>query len=88
MYLTRYLSPKLNTSLSYDSGEGGADFIVGFNDEQIIIEVGSGEKSYRQIIQTAKKVKSKYNLVVAKDALNYEAEHHAVKIPFEWFLLI
>jgi len=88
MYLKRLLYNKINSFLAYDSSEGGADFILGFAERKIVIEVGTGEKGYKQVKKTAQKVKSDYNLVIAKETLDYSKEYNAIKIPLNIFLLI
>lgn len=88
MYLSRYLFKKLETSLTYDSAQGGADFIVGFGKERIIIEVGMGEKGLRQVQQTASKVPAKYGLIVSKGSLKLSEDESVVFIPLEYFLLV
>ncbi len=88
MYLVRYLSRKPSSSITYDSSEGGADFIVSVGEENIILEVGRGEKGFEQINKTAKKVNAKYGLVISKDSLYFSEKDNAVRIPVEYFLLI
>lgn len=87
MYLMKYLSGRINTSINYDYAEGGADFIVSFGREKIIMEVGRGNKGFGQIKKTAKKIKAKYGLVIANDSLFFSKESNAVRIPLEMFLL-
>lgn len=38
------------------------DFIVGFDNEQIIMEVGWTKKDFRQVNETVKKVTAKYKI--------------------------
>ncbi|MFA5855662.1 MAG: AAA family ATPase [Candidatus Gracilibacteria bacterium] len=87
MYLHRILSKNFGGSLTYDSAQGGADFILGMGKRRIVIEVGSGQKDYRQVIATAKRVSASYGLVISEDALAYEKEFDAVKVPLKMFLL-
>ncbi|MFH1375851.1 MAG: AAA family ATPase [Patescibacteria group bacterium] len=87
MYLYRIFYRKHGTSLTYDSAKGGADFILGMGEQKIVIEVGAGEKGYRQVIATAKKVKSKYGLIISNNALEYSEEFNTVKVPLRLFLL-
>ena len=88
MYLVRFLYKKINTSLTYDNSQGGADFIIGFGKQKIIIEVGAGKKDYSQVRKTAQKVKSKYGLIICNNELDYSEENNAVKLPLKYFLLI
>ncbi|TRZ52576.1 hypothetical protein D4R99_02520 [bacterium] len=87
MYLSRFLYKKINASLTYDSSQGGADFIVGFGNQKIIVEVGAGKKGYGQISKTAQKVSAKYSLVVCNSDLEYSKEYSAVRLPLKYFLL-
>ncbi|EKE20420.1 MAG: hypothetical protein ACD_7C00582G0003 [uncultured bacterium] len=87
MYLSRFLFKKINTSLTYDNAQGGADFILGFAKDKIVIEVGMGNKNNRQVIKTANKVKAKYGLVISKNGLNFFEEENIVQIPLKYFLL-
>lgn len=88
MYLHGILPPFSGISLSYDMGEGGADFVVSLANQKIVIEVGTGKKDYRQIIQTAEKIKPKYSLILSNNNLEYSKEYNAVKIPLKHFLLL
>ncbi|MBI5207105.1 MAG: hypothetical protein HY934_04865 [Candidatus Firestonebacteria bacterium] len=88
MYLNRFIPRFGGYSLTYDAASGGADFIVNFINHKIIIEVGTGEKNFKQIINTSKKVSSKYGLIISNDDLSYDSEINAVKIPLKYFLLI
>jgi len=88
MYLNRFLYKKINTSLTYDSAQGGADFIVGFGRERVIIEVGAGNKGYKQTEKTAKKASAKYSIVVCNNDFEYSEEYNAIKVPLKYFLLI
>jgi hypothetical protein len=88
MYLKRFLGGKINTSLTYDSAEGGADFIVGYANKKIIIEVGAGSKDYRQLLNTAAKVTADYGFAVCNDDLESPETGNVLKIPLKYFLLI
>lgn len=88
MYLNRILYKHPGMSLTYDSAAGGADFILGAGNQRIVIEVGAGKKDYRQVIATAKKVQSNYNLIVCNESLAYDEKLNAVKVPLRLFLLI
>jgi len=85
MYLNSILK---NFSLSYDSREGGADFIISNLNRKIILEASFGEKSYRQIVETSKRVKPSYNLIISSNDLEYSEELNAVKVPLKYFLLM
>lgn len=88
MYLNRILYKKINKSITYDNAQGGADFIVGWERERIIIEVGSGDKGVRQIKSTMSKVDAKYGFTISNNDLNLIEKENIVQVPFEYFLLI
>jgi hypothetical protein len=87
MYLYRIFYNTPMKSLTYDSAEKGADFILGFGKQKLVIEVGSGKKGYKQIIPTSRKAKPTYSLIISEEALEYSEELNAVKVPFKLFLL-
>lgn len=90
MYLYRLCDKKPNFSLTYDSAKGGADFIVSAGEKKIVIEVGVNKKEYRQVSQTAEKVKASYGIIISEQAkdLEYNQEINALKIPLNYFLLM
>lgn len=88
MYLNRALHKRPRYSLTYDSMKGGADFVVNYNNEKIVIEVGAGKKDFKQIIQTSEKVKAKYSLIISESELELNEELNAVKIPIKYFALM
>ncbi|TRZ47791.1 MAG: ATP-binding protein [Dehalococcoidia bacterium] len=88
MYISRKLYKMPNTSITYDSMEGGADFIVKIGNKKIIIEVGAGNKDWKQVVKTASRVKVSHSLVICNNDLEYSEFNNAVKIPFKYFLLI
>lgn len=87
MYFVRYLSNK-KASLVYDSSLGGADFFIKLGDQGIVVEVGYGEKNFKQIENTSKRIKSKYGIALSMSPLNLNQEKTAVTIPLSYFLLI
>ncbi len=88
MYLHRLINTKPGFSLVYDSAKGGADFIIRTQAGEIAIEVGAGNKDYRQVAATSRKINAKYGLVISNDDLHYSETNNAVKIPLRYFLLI
>ncbi|MBI4653363.1 ATP-binding protein [Candidatus Kuenenbacteria bacterium] len=90
MYLYRLCDKKPTFSLTYDSAKNGADFIVNFKGKKIVIEVGVNKKEYKQVIQTSKKVKTAYNIILSEQTktLEYNKEANALKIPLNYFLLM
>lgn len=87
-YLTRFLRQKINTSLTYDSAKGGADFVISFGDEKIIIEVGYGSKGFKQVNKTFNKINAKYGLSVSMTPLSLSSDKKSVTVPLSYFLLI
>lgn len=87
MYLYRLGDKKPTFSLTYDSAKGGADFIVSLGENKIVIEVGANKKEYRQVRQTAEKVKADYSIIISDNDLEYSEANNAVKIPLKYFLL-
>ena len=88
MYLTRIVPKLSDFSLTYDSSKGGADFVLTIGNQKIVIEVGAGKKGYKQIIDTAEKIKPKYSIIISDSKLEYSEEYNAVKIPLKYFLLM
>lgn len=90
MYLYRLCDKKPSFSLTYDSAKGGADFILSNGENKIVLEVGVNKKEYRQVAQTAEKVKAAYGIIVSEeaDALQYNSEANALKIPLKYFILM
>ena len=89
MYLYRLFDKKPGFSFNYDAEKGGADFVIGVGDKRMVIEVGSNKTTYKQVIQTMKKVNAIYGIIISEkvDALEYNEEENAVKIPLNYFLL-
>lgn len=74
--------------LSYDLAEGGADFVLTLKDRSnIVIEVGFGKEEVRQVVNTMKKVKSRYGLVFGSNELEMVGDS-VVKIPLRFLMLI
>lgn len=94
MYLTRLFGNQLGTtSLTYDSAEVGADFILEVTPGggKIVIEAGTGNKGRKgleQTVNTLRKVKGKYGLIVSQTHLKFDKETNCVSVPLEYFLLI
>lgn len=89
MYFKSFLRDKINGSLTYDSSKDSADFILAFGSEKIIIEVGTGEKDFRQIYTSFKKVSdAKYGLNISKTELKLSEDKRALSVPLEYFFLV
>ena len=82
-------SEKPQTSITYDSAEGGADFIVRCGKKTLVIEVGYGAKDGRQVAQTMKRVGTvAYGIVISKEHLSVDEQKNIVYIPISYFLLV
>lgn len=90
MYLYRLGDKQPLYSLTYDSAKGGADFIFTAHSLSTVIEVGVNKKEYRQVAQTAAKVKANYSLIISdgQDELEFNSEYNAIKVPLRYFVLI
>jgi hypothetical protein len=86
-YLNRYLIGK-SYSLTYDSAQAGADFIVRKGLENIILEAGYGKKGFEQIEHTATRIKAKYGIAISMSPLQLNSTKTAITVPLSYFLLI
>ena len=77
-------------SLSYDSSEGGADFIFRIaNKIQITAEVGIGKKNAKQTSKTMKNIKCDYGIVISKEGLELDKiDENILMVPLDYFLLM
>lgn len=76
-------------SLTYDSAQNGADFILKIaHQRQIAIEIGRGKKNSRQLMNTMAKVKCNYGLSFSKSDLFLNKETNSVQIPSYYLLLM
>jgi uncharacterized protein len=87
MYLHRIMSKRPGFSINFDPVSGGADFVFGNEGQKIIMEIGASKKDFRQVIESSKRIKSKYNLVICDDELTLSEEFSSVKVPWKVFLL-
>jgi len=90
MYLNRILHKEKEVHLNYDAESGGADFIVGFGNNHIVIEVGADKKTIKQVVNTMKKIQSTYGIIISEkqDILEINENYDIIKIPFKYFLLM
>lgn len=89
MHLYReFLTPGIGT-LTYDSAQSGADFILQIiGQRQIAMEIGRGKKGSRQLLNTMEKVKCNYGLSFSKSELTLHKEENIVQIPSYYLLLM
>lgn len=86
MYVYRHFSKRIGWTISYDYGEGGADFIVdGMN--RIVIEVGWNKKTHQQAVKTLNTTKGKYGIVISNSVALGEQDN-VLFLPFEYFFLL
>ena len=85
---TKDLKNKMAVDISYDIAEGGADFILTLKDRnKIVIEVGFNKEEISQVVNTQKKIDSKYGIVFGSKNLEL-INNSIVKIPLKYLLLI
>lgn len=91
MILQTHSNNQPNTSITYDSVAGGADFIIKQGTKHIIMEVGYGHKDIKQIRKTMKKTGIKntnpIGVLISKNPLKLHEQHNIIEIPLEYFLL-
>ena len=90
--LRRLFSEKTGFSLTYDSSEGGADFVIRRSGKVSVVEVGYGEKNTQQIVQTMQRIQKQepvsYGILVSRNPLDADPEKNIVEIPITYFLLV
>lgn len=87
-HLHREFIIKGQGAIRYDSEEGGADFILQIlNNKQIIIEAGLGDKTAKQILKSAKKIKSDYNIIFSNSELKLDQENNILFVPLDYYFL-
>lgn len=79
------VKPRVN--LFYDSNEGGVDFILHdlLQQRSIPIEVGSGDKGFKQLRNAINRYKASHGILVC-DCEKIEAVDNIIKIPITTFL--
>ena len=84
----RFIPKYGDFSLSYDSSDGGADFILGFPRKKIAIEVAAGNKGIKQALFTMDKKKCDYGVIFCSEELYFDKEQNIVKVPWQYVLLV
>jgi predicted AAA+ superfamily ATPase len=87
LYLRRITRGLSDFSLTYDSSQSGADFILKIKEKKIVIEVGYGEKGLKQVVFTLNRVKGTYGLVISEND-TLKVEKNVIFLPINYFLLI
>lgn len=90
MYLFRLFGNTTGISITYDSAEGGADFILATSPlkEKIVLEVGARKKGFEQVAATLQKTGGKYGLIISQTDLSLHIGENCVSVPLEYFLLL
>ena len=85
MYLRRILRDGV---ISYTTGsrEANPDFVVETRETPVILEIGSGKTSVKQL--KASKMKYRYGLLVSGGASSPALKEDCIHIPLSWFLLL
>ena len=86
LVLNRCFNTALNLPLFYHNAKGGADFIIDFVSRKIVVEIGYGGKSEKQVNFTLKEVKGAYGMVVCDGDLGLAG--NVIKLPLEYFFLL
>ncbi len=87
LYLRRILKNRSDFSLTYDSSQQGADFILKIKGKKIVVEVGYGEKRFKQVEFTLKRIKGDYGLLLSESQA-CEVGENMLNVPIHYFLLI
>jgi uncharacterized protein len=85
MYLRRILTDGV---ISYVSGhvEVNPDFVIETRDKPILLELGSGKTSLRQL--TKSNVKYRYGILISNGVTEPALKGDSIHIPWSWFLLL
>lgn len=86
MYLRRVLTDGV---ISFTSGSDNVnpDFVIETRDIPILLEVGTGKTTQRQI--STSKIKHRYGLMVVSKGLEQpELKNQCIHLPLSWFLLL
>ena len=88
-HLYREFIIKGQGAIRYDSKEGGADFILQIlNNKQIIIEAGLGDKTAKQIVNSAKTIDSDYNIIFSNSELKLDKDNNILFVPLDYYFLV
>lgn len=92
LYFHRILYNNPASSMTYYYASNGADFIVNFgpiDHQKIIVEVGFGKNNNNQVVETMKRIKSRYGITLSntlEPKLN--KENNCLALPLKYFLLL
>lgn len=90
MYINRILYKEKEVYINYDAEKGGADFIIGIGNNNIVIEVGTSKKTIRQVVNTMNKINGTYGIIISEkqEVLELNDKYNIIKIPFKYFILM
>lgn len=88
MYLSQVFDTIGKWTLMYDSSHDGADFVLMIDEVAIILQIGSGSEWPKQVLQSLKKIPSKYGIIITDNQLDYDPESGIIRIPLRMFLLM
>lgn len=86
-YCRRIFWKKTNFSLTYDSARGGADFVLGLNNKNVVCELGYGNKDYRQLFSTMQNIEALYGICISSRGLELREDINTISLPLQTFLL-
>lgn len=88
LYFKNFLAKKINTSLTYDKKKDCADFILSWaGSDNLIIEVGLGDKDFKQTANSLKHIKAKYAINISNSELKLSKDQSILSLPLKYFLL-
>lgn len=85
MYLRRVLTDGV-ISFTSGGGEGNPDFVIETRDKPILLEIGTGKTSTKQIKSSG--IDCRYGLLISNGVLTPTVKGNCIQIPLSWFLLL
>ena len=88
--LQRIFSERFGFSITYDSADGGADFVIRQDEASLVFEVGYGKKNISQVVKTMNRMQEKvsYGVLISQNPLVVHPDDNIVEIPISYFLLV
>ena len=85
MYLKRVLR---EGAISFVSGNNDVnpDLVIETRDNPILLEIGTGKTTMRQIIQS--KINHRYGILISNAIKEPELKGNIIQLPLNWFLLL
>ena len=85
MYLKKVLTDGI-ISFSTGSSEANPDFVIETRDKPILLEIGTGKTTIKQIKQS--NMNYRYGLLVSNGITSPNLKDDCIQIPLSWFLLL